>query len=80
MIIAWPMSSPTQIIDPDPEIKKLSNNLSSGDLILNENGEYVKICDIQIEYLEDTISVYNLRIKNNNNYFANGYLVHNTMV
>jgi len=53
------------------------SQLEEGDILLNENGEQVKVDSIQINNRVKKITTYNLTVEGNHNYFANGILVHN---
>ena len=61
-----------------PNKSTFTGNLCIGDMIMNEKCQYVRIIDIEKKYYDDTIPVYTLYIDQNHNYFANGYLVHNS--
>ena len=54
-------------------------NLEEGDILLNEDGEQVKINAINIDNRSRKITTYNLTVEGNSNYFANGILVHNKL-
>jgi len=53
------------------EIKKAQ----IGDILLNSNNQKIKIT--LVEYVKETVPVYNLKIKQYHNYFAEDVLVHN---
>jgi intein/homing endonuclease len=54
-------------------------HLEEGDILLDENGEQVKINTINIDNKSRKITTYNLTVEGNSNYFANGILVHNKL-
>ena len=60
----------------NPEATKLD----IGDMIMNKYGKSIRISDINIKYHTELLPVYTLHIGKIHNFFANGYLVHNSMV
>jgi len=53
---------------------KKAVDLKIGDYLLNENGENVRVDSIK--YMEERIDTYDLILKDSENFFADGYLVH----
>lgn len=72
--IGWASVEPEESAEDCPELEIMK--LEVGDFIFNESDEWIEVKSLDFE--EGEIKTYNLKkVENFNNFYANGFLVHN---